>query len=126
VFDWIDVNNDGEIDFNEFCNINSDKQKSSKASVPSVIKRPPLAGTPKREIKFIGGLIPKCKNINRFTQEIMEPTMAEAVRLKRRDQSLPSRNDLNFTYGHHNSFNHNMLAIVSNAYKEDRIESNTP
>ena len=120
IYETIDYTNTGDIDFNKFCLLNTDRSldiyamihalkhredinMGSRASDSS--KKPPLPinmnnmKMKPRVVQSQANVIPKNKDYNRFNSDVQELSHNEFCKKKRRDLNLPSKANDTFTYG---------------------------
>lgn len=119
IYDIVDHDQKGEIDFNKFCLLNADRARDIKDVISDIknhdgsppetaSKKPPLHslrtnGTTVRSnsknYQTSLNIIPKNKDLGKFNDDVQEMSHNEFCKKKRRIVDLPSGKDRTFVYG---------------------------
>ncbi len=115
VFNAIDFDGNGTIDFSEFCMLNVDKskdipnqireirlsQKNSLQTSSQNFKKPPLPSIMTQQsfnkriknYSFASGMLPKNKDISKFTKDVQVETLSEFKQKNSKEGVLPCQTD---------------------------------
>eukprot|EP00347_Sterkiella_histriomuscorum_P010172 403377330 len=138
LFQHLDHDNQGLIDFSKFCMINTDKLKGKQyvqtlqndPKDHKMKRRPPLPSNSNllqpcffdrhKNSSFANGSLPKNKDLISFSNEIQDPSKSEIIIKARRQPRLPSQKNKDYMYGSKNFFDHDIDALISNQYQDEQ------
>ena len=128
IFDTLDYDQEGEIDYNKFLLLNTDNKRSERISYiekkkgEREVNRSEYDLSTKKSVEHKGfgdGVIPKNKSIASFHHDIQEKTDLQKFLDRRWKISVPSESS--FTYGTGSTPTSGMKQLLSNKYQKEYI-----